>query len=63
VDEIASVAAGLVDGLGDGAVPLESTKIEGVKDHVMVDGNHSSMLHKTGGDKAALNVVLKRLKE
>lgn len=62
-DQIATVAKNLAEGLGDGAVSVASTKLEGVTDHVMVPGNHSSMLHKKDGESTAISQVLKRLKE
>ncbi len=62
-DQIAAVAANLAEGLGDGAVPVASTKLAGVTDHVMVPGNHSSMLHKTNGEGTALKLIIKRLNE
>ena len=62
-DQIATVAKNLAEGLGDGAVSVASTKLEGVTDHVMVPGNHSSMLHKKDGENTAISQVLKRLKE
>lgn len=34
----------LTVGIGDGVVPLASTRLEGVKDHVTVNGNHLSMI-------------------
>jgi len=62
-DKIALAAASLAEGVGDGAVPVASTKLKDVTDHMMVDGNHSSMLHKTTGDKTAISIILKRLEE
>jgi pimeloyl-ACP methyl ester carboxylesterase len=62
-DQIGALAASLADGVGDGAVPVASTRLDGVTDHVMVQGNHTSMLHKKEGDHAALNVIAKRLEE
>jgi pimeloyl-ACP methyl ester carboxylesterase len=35
----------LVDGIGDGVVTIESARIDGVDDFVVVDGNHMSMIH------------------
>lgn len=62
-DQIAAAVASVSDGLGDGAVPVASTKLEGVTDHIMVPGNHSSMLHKKNEEGTVLNIVLKRLGE
>ena len=62
-DQIAAAVSSVAEGLGDGAVPVASTKIEGVADHVMVPGNHSSMLHKKEGQGTALSIILKRLGE
>ncbi len=62
-DRIAAAVASVAQGLGDGAVPVASTKLEGVTDHIMVPGNHSSMLHKKEGETTALAIILKRLAE
>jgi len=65
VTATAEILAKIVEGLGDGAVSLSSTKLDGVEDHVIVRGNHASMLHKkpqAGKKPTALGEVLKRLK-
>lgn len=55
----------LITGMGDGCVPLESTKLEGVTDHVVVPGNHLSMIRTitASSDRvpAAVPIVLDRL--
>ena len=54
----------VVDGLGDGAVPIESARLDGVEDHVDVDANHVTMLRKMPGvpsDHPAIAVILDRL--
>jgi pimeloyl-ACP methyl ester carboxylesterase len=40
-----ALVGGLADGLGDGLVTLDSARLAGVEDFVVVDGNHHSMLH------------------
>lgn len=62
-DQIAAAVSSVAQGLGDGAVSVASTKMEGVTDHIMVPGNHSSMLHKKEGEGTALAIILKRLAE
>jgi hypothetical protein len=37
-------ASRLLDMLGDGAVPLHSTPLEGVGDYVVVEGNHLTII-------------------
>lgn len=55
---------GLIDGLGDGAVTLESTKLAGVEDYVVIDANHVSMIVNTGETIApGIAIVLTRLRE
>lgn len=34
----------IVGGVGDGAVPIESTRLDGVGDHVVVKGNHLTII-------------------
>ncbi len=62
VEELAAKAA---RGVGDGIVPLASTRLEGVEDHVVVDANHVSMIRKDagGGDEPApaIPIILDRL--
>lgn len=55
----------LVDGVGDGLVTLESSKLEGVDDYTVVEGNHVSMVrHVLPSDSPpAIPVILKRLKD
>ena len=55
----------LAEGIGDGAVSLASTRLEGVSDHVTVRGNHITMVRNvTRGNTRippAVPIVLKRL--
>lgn len=44
LDEASTAFGELVAGVGDGCVSLESSKLECVKDHIVVDGNHLSMI-------------------
>lgn len=65
IDAIADALAKCVDGLGDGCVPLASTRLEGVDDHTLVRGNHTTMLLRTKSDSrgtpAAVKIILQRL--
>jgi len=61
-------AAGMIestiDGLGDGCVTLDSAKLQGVEDVVVVKANHVGMLLRIGPSKAtppAIPIVLDRL--
>ncbi|MBT3378240.1 MAG: acetyltransferase [Lentisphaerae bacterium] len=55
----------LTGGIGDGAVALTSTRLEGVRDHVTVNGNHLSMIRNVTKRSTrvppAVPVVLKRV--
>ena len=44
VDEAMDALDEVSAGAGDGTVSLESTRLAGVKDHVVVEGNHMSMI-------------------
>jgi pimeloyl-ACP methyl ester carboxylesterase len=54
----------VTEGIGDGAVSLESTKLDGVEDHVVVKADHISMLHTEIGSRLppAVPVVIDRLR-
>lgn len=58
------MVGGMIDGVGDGAVTLESTRLDGVEDYVVVDANHISMIVNTGDTIApGIAIVLTRLGE
>lgn len=65
IDKSAEALSKLIHGIGDGAVSLESTRLKGVDDHVIVQGNHATMLDKlpSDGEKkpTVIGEVLKRL--
>ena len=64
MDNLTASFVELSDGLGDGAVPVESTRLEGVSDHVVVKGNHASMLRNALSRKRvppAVPIILDRL--
>jgi pimeloyl-ACP methyl ester carboxylesterase len=67
IDALGAAVADLAEGLGDGVVSLESAKLEGVEDFVMVDGNHVSMIRRyitsNGPVPPAVPVVMDRLEE
>ncbi len=44
VDQTLTALSAVARGVGDGAVSLASTRLEGVQDHVIVPGNHLSMI-------------------
>jgi len=57
----------LVNGLGDGCVSIESTRLDGVEDHVVVKANHLSMIRPFGSGEdgnvpPAIPVILERLR-
>ncbi len=58
-------ASDLVDGLGDGCVSLESTRLDGVTDYVVVEANHLSMIRNVSSrsDRVpqAVPIILARL--
>lgn len=58
--EIRSCLEGLVDGIGDGAVPLASARLDGVPDIVTVAGTHLSMIRNVtaGSDRVPPSVPL-----
>lgn len=61
-EKLSESLKGLIDGAGDGAVSIDSTKIEGVEDVVIVTGNHTSMMRKESGTEATvMGEILKRL--
>ena len=59
-----SLLTSAIDGLGDGCVTLESAKLQGVDDVVIVKANHIDMLLTIGSDKTppAVPIILERLK-
>lgn len=64
IDKSAEALSKLIEGIGDGAVSLESTRFKGFEDHLIVRGNHATMLDKLpeGSEKAtAIGEILKRL--
>ena len=64
LDNLMDSLVELSDGVGDGAVPVESTRLEGVSDHVAVKGNHASMLRSVLSKKRvppAVPIILDRL--
>ncbi len=64
-DQVASALSGLVEGVGDGVVSLESTRLPGVADHVTVSGNHLTMIRRMiegiGDEPPAIAVIVDRL--
>lgn len=63
--EIKKSLEDLIDGLGDGCVSLESARLEGVSDFVVVEANHLSMI-KNYSEKServppAVPIILERL--
>ncbi|MFW5652679.1 MAG: esterase/lipase family protein [Planctomycetota bacterium] len=65
VDNLESGLRAVVSGVGDGAVSLVSTRLEGVTDQVIVEANHFGMLRNVipGSDRVppAIPVILDRL--
>jgi hypothetical protein len=65
IEKLGDVAKDLIDGAGDGAVSLASTKLEGVDDFVIVSGNHTTMMRKApqaaGDEPTVMAEILKRL--
>lgn len=52
----------LTDGVGDGVVSVDSTRMAGVKDHVILEANHISLLHSNGVQPApALEIIYSRI--
>lgn len=60
-------ASDLIDGLGDGCVSLESTRLDGVTDYVVVSANHLSMIRNVSSHSTrvppAVPIILARLAE
>jgi len=58
---------GVSDSIGDGVVSLESTKISGVSDHNIVQGNHLSIIRNVtaGSDRLppAVPIIVDRIKQ
>jgi hypothetical protein len=65
-DSASSLLTHAVDGLGDGCVTIQSTRLEGVDDFTLVKGNHLSMIVNTMGADGvppAIPIVLERVKQ
>lgn len=72
-ERIRAATDDLVNSLGDGVVPLESARLEGVDDFVVVSANHRSMLKRLalerevmgadGFTPPAIPIILDRLRE
>jgi pimeloyl-ACP methyl ester carboxylesterase len=63
-DRALAAVEGVVDSVGDGLVTIESARLEGVEDQVVVQGNHHSIVHGLlgGGEPPpAVGIVLDRL--
>jgi pimeloyl-ACP methyl ester carboxylesterase len=63
-DSAASLLTQAVDGLGDGCVTIQSTRLEGVDDFTLVKGSHMSMIVNTMGADGvppAIPIILERL--
>jgi len=64
--DLSELLAKLARDIGDGVVPLKSTRLAGVEDHVIVRGDHISMLvkilTKDGTPPSAVPIVLDRLR-
>ena len=60
-----SMLEATISGLGDGVVTIESAKLEGVDDFVVVEGNHISMIanlsRSSGRRPPAIELILDRL--
>lgn len=71
-DRIREAAASLVNSVGDGVVPLESARLEGVDDFIIVSANHRAMLKRlaleremmgaSGYTPPAIPIILDRLR-
>lgn len=64
--EVDRTMSDLVAGVGDGCVSIESTRLEGVEDHVVVRANHLSMIRPFGPGPhkevpPAIPIILERL--
>lgn len=64
--EVEKAMSDLVAGVGDGCVSIESTRLEGVEDHVIVRANHLSMIRPFGASAGtevppAIPIILDRL--
>jgi pimeloyl-ACP methyl ester carboxylesterase len=66
VEKMGELLAGLSDGVGDGAVTLASTRLEGVATHLTVEGTHLSMIRNIDPASTrlppAVPIVLEQLK-
>ncbi|MBI1367343.1 MAG: hypothetical protein GC162_01675 [Planctomycetes bacterium] len=67
VDAVRRALDSLADNIGDGAVTLESSRLDGVTDYTIVDGNHLSIIRNVlpGSERIppALPIVLDRLEK
>ena len=64
IDQLAAGLEQLSEGVGDGVVSVESTRLPGVSDHVIVKGNHLTMIRSVFSQKhipPAVPIVLERL--
>jgi len=65
LDELSEALDGLVDGVGDGCVSFESTKLAGVTDFHTLEGNHLSMIRNylasSDRNPPAIPIILERL--
>jgi len=64
MDNLMASLVELSDGVGDGAVSVDSTRLDGVLDHVVVKGNHATMLRRVVSRKRvppAVPIILDRL--
>jgi pimeloyl-ACP methyl ester carboxylesterase len=65
LDKVISVMRTLIADVGDGAVSLASTKLEGVDDYIAVNGNHMTMLRNlipsSKNTPPAVPLILERL--
>lgn len=64
--QVEKTMSDLVDGVGDGCVSIESTRLEGVTDHVVVEANHLGMIRPFGSVEPAtlppaIPIILERL--
>ena len=64
VDKLTDGLEELSNGVGDGVVSVESTRLKGVADHVIVKGNHLTMIRSVFSKERvppAVPIVLDRL--
>jgi hypothetical protein len=61
IDQIEGQVMDVVNGLGDGVVSLDSTRLPGVEDHTTVRGNHIAILCGGGSPPPAVPIILERV--